>query len=1258
MAELKRLRSSLQSSAEDFLAAVAKLNLKSSKPTLKPLIHSIPQSSALSSALPLALQRSVPETILSFKNIREKSPISSPSTSKSPPSKRLRRSARNSKTVEEPSPSSEGPSVDQRRQKILERLQVLAHVMVLCVSSPKKAFEVEHLLPAVKALHDNLILFESDSVLSAEIVSLCEEWWNEDLPERVSLISQFLPFLVSRSLALKKKVDVHRVYSLREAFTLFDFEDESIEDLKLLLIRCVIAPVYLKTEDGIKFVAFLFGLSDQLMKEALAIIRSQIPFGKKSMLEAYGDIIFRVWKGVEGDARDAIENCFLQGLIEGAIHASSRAFAAFIRRVLGGFINQRTVDGVEKVLFRLTEPVIFRSLQVANSNVRHNALHLLLDMFPLEDPDSTKEAKDSLLDKQFYLLEKLLFDDCPDIRAVAVEGSCRILHLFWEIIPSSTITNILTKIFDDMSRDICNAVRLSTLNGINYLMGNPESHEILKVLLPRIGRLLMDNVLSIRVAVADLLLLIRDIRAFQFNKVVGLDLLLPTLANDQPQVAQKITRLLTPSYFPSNVTSEEACSRCVTLLKRSPVAGAKFCEYVVAEVPSVKSLMELLKVLINLVVQSDELNEDQIEGFLCAASHLCKHFVNEPRYKNTLEEMFHSDRLKHLYSVAPTPLAQSSVFSLVSAIFIDDASGLIEECMGTIINCVGINQNVERQDEVRAAHKLLLSCNKIDDVLEAFTKLLQKTAFRCHNKFGIELPKHSVSSIKRKKSHSTVKLSAKWKAGEKKSSNFEEDYLIAIGVAWQIKDLLSDESPRAAILGYQNLEALLFPLKVIAEVSMLECSHSEYMDAYPVLAYTSLALHMSMRNSAAQGFNIRRSDGGSASGSFIETILDQTMDHLLNCAQKLFEASDAQPATSSPKSNEDRSRKTRSRGKKDRRAAADVSTNNEGALHASERSSCLMAKEVMMLTTILKFIVDTFTLGVGCCDSKRCLDFTAAFIQHILAFGQKFSVISRLEENALKETILCLKSTFTFALKLLNLVLKDPNETLKPLLEVFNLANCLLNLITYIELQFGSGYASSLLTALKPWLPDLIVALGSGYLLRETQQDASVSLFEHIKLKFPSWFSVLAEIVLEEIRETSSEAEEVGTSESEKHSVLQKFISMAVKMVAENRSLTDAIGAVLLDGSAIGLERNDCGLVLGLIRFVCVKLVREEDRHWGTFDMMLASLCRIFPQIEKRLEEGSSQGGQEKLRAALALLEPVWTYHLYESGRLSEMEEE
>lgn len=140
-------------------------------------------------------------------------------------------------------------------------------------------------------------------------------------------------------------------------------------------------------------------------------------------------------------------------------------------------------------------------------------------MFPLEDPDMTKEVKESLQQKQFLLLEKLLLDDCPEVRLVAVEGSCRILHLFWEVIPTSTITKFLAKIVDTMSHDISNEVRISTINGIIYLLDNPQSHEIIKVLLPRLGFLFFDPVLSVRVTIVDLLLAVHDIHTFQFNKV-------------------------------------------------------------------------------------------------------------------------------------------------------------------------------------------------------------------------------------------------------------------------------------------------------------------------------------------------------------------------------------------------------------------------------------------------------------------------------------------------------------------------------------------------------------------------------------------------------------------------------------------------------------------------------------------------------------------------------------------------------------------
>ncbi|XVF59279.1 hypothetical protein PTKIN_Ptkin07bG0262700 [Pterospermum kingtungense] len=1230
----KRLRSSLKSSAEDFLSSAVKLTLKSSKPTLKCLIHSIPPSSPLSSTLPPGLHLCISNSIQNLPTKPE------PDPSHSPPAKRTRQSTRDTK-----------PRDTSQDNNNNEYLRVLAHITRLCVSHPRNAFKHSDLIPAVRSLHDNLVLFESDQGLANEIACLCEEWWKQDLPEKESLISQTLPFLLSKSLTVKKKVDVHRVYSLRDAFNFFDFQDESIEDLKLLLIRCVIEPLYLKTEEGKRFVAFTFGFSLQFLKECLAMIKAQVPFGRKSMLEAYGEIVFKGWKEVEGELRREIEDGFLMGLVEGAINASSKGLGSSIRRVLGGFINQRTVDGVEKLLFRLAEPVIFRSLQVANSNVRQNALHLLLDLFPFEDPDATKEAKDSLLDKQFFLLERLLMDDCPDVRVIAVEGCCRILHLFWEIIPSSTITKIITKVFDEMAYDTCNEVRLSTLNGIIYLLGNPQSHEILKVLLPRLGHLMLDSVLSVKVAMVDILLLLKDIRSFQFNKVVSLEVLLNTLANDQSPVAQKITRLLMPSYFPARLAVEEACNRCVTLMKRSPLAGARFCEFALLEGASLKSLMELVKVFISLVLSNSKLDAVQIEGLLVASANLCSSIANERSQQDALKELVTGESLKRLFAVASTVHAKSSVFDILSTTASGNVDGLLEDCMGLVTDCSGLSENVEKQAEVRSAYKLLILSDAFDNMFEALTRLLQKTAYRCHVKFDTEAPKQDVSHVKRKRGKSSTKNSVKWKhVSGKKSSNFDDDYLVAVGVSWQIKDMLSSEDTRKAMLSSQVLELPFLSLKAISEVSIVQCECYEYMDPYPVLAYTALALQMAVQN-------VTVGNETDSSGSISETMLDQVMDHLLNCTDKLFEVGDSGKNGKSPtESKQDNSKRATRSGHKQREPQTDVSSSSsDGSVYTKQKQT---TKKVKMLTAVLKFIVDSVTMGFASRNHRRCLKFTSAYMQHtITSLRQLCTDKSQFKEDKSKEFILCVKSSFTYATKLLNLVLDAATKASPAPVESFNLANDLLDLIISVELFMGSNYAARLVAAAKPWLPDLVLALGSPSMLEQSPERRYLTALDHIKLHFPSWPLILAKVELAEMSEGDQEEADDRVSEPE-FPEFKKLMGMIISLLKGNRSILDAVGVIFLASSIVGLERTDFGLLLGLLRFICLKLIGKEDREWNGLDMMLVSLPDIYPRIERGLEEqGDEDDESHKLNNARALLEPVWLYHVYETERFSEMEE-
>ncbi|KAM0937420.1 putative armadillo-like helical protein [Dioscorea sansibarensis] len=512
-------------------------------------------------------------------------------------------------------------------------------------------------------------------------------------------------------------------------------------------------------------------------------------------------------------------------------------------------------------------------MQVSNSNVRQNALHLLLDLFPLEDPDVTKEAKDSLLDKQFYLLDKLILDDCPDVRAVAVEGSCRVLHLFWEVIPSSTITNILKKITNDLSHDTCTEVRSSTVKGIIYLLDNPQSHEIMKVLLPRLGGMFTDHAVSVRVAVADLLLAVRDIRTIQFHKVVSLDTLLSSLANDHPNVAQRITRLLIPSYFPFRASHKEACSRCVALIKRSPKAGARFCEFAFSEGSSSKSLIELLKVFSGLAVSTKDLNVDQVDGFFVASANICRSLLTGPSGKAALCEIFSGSKLKCLFAAAGSPSSKNAVLAIASVVSPDMLEEFHGQFMTLVTDCVGLSENLELQSVVQTAHKLILSFGWFEELFESLANILHSIASGYAIKFGLEVPQQGVQTGRKKR----VKLSMKSPLTTSNSSvrdsrvsqfnlsNAKEDFAIAAAVAWQVKVLLKNVDTRMAILRYPSLQNTFLALRTISQVGIEQCMQWESLDASPIMAYMSFAIHISCQNVKSTGTESLKSDKNNAS---------------------------------------------------------------------------------------------------------------------------------------------------------------------------------------------------------------------------------------------------------------------------------------------------------------------------------------------------------------------------------------------------------
>ena len=148
----------------------------------------------------------------------------------------------------------------------------------------------------------------------------------------------------------------------------------------------------------------------------------------------------------------------------------------------------------------------------------------------------------------------------------------------------------------------------------------PESHGVLRPLLPNLGNFIHDKVETVRVAAVQLLLCIKKIPGIKYFHVVPFDHLTCRLAeegrisNPTNAVAAGLTQLLLNSYFPSNKTALEQMRRNLRFLKTDAAAALVFYANLAQHLPAqaVADLAtKLLKCLHSAVEHEQQQHQQQ-----------------------------------------------------------------------------------------------------------------------------------------------------------------------------------------------------------------------------------------------------------------------------------------------------------------------------------------------------------------------------------------------------------------------------------------------------------------------------------------------------------------------------------------------------------------------------------------------------------------------------------------------------------------------
>ncbi|XP_010288729.1 PREDICTED: condensin-2 complex subunit G2, partial [Phaethon lepturus] len=333
---------------------------------------------------------------------------------------------------------------------------------------------------------------------------------------------------------------------------------------------------------GRRFLSFLFSWNVNFIKMIHGTVKNQLQFFPRSLMEYISEVYFRAWKKVSGEFLEIFEYNCIQDFMHHGIHLPrSSSVHSKVREMLSYFHKQSKVrQGVEEMLYRLYQPILWRALKARNSEVRSNAAFLFVDAFPVRDPSFNTEEMDNEIQKQFEELFSLLEDPHPVVRSTGILGVTQITSKYWEMIPPTILADLLKKLTGELAYDVSSAdVRCSVFKCLPIILDNKLSHPLLEQLLPAVKHSLHDNSEKVRVAFIDMLLKIKATKAAKFWKICPMEHLLTRLEVDSRPVSRRIVNLLFNSFFPINQPEDVWCERCVTLIQMNSAAARKFYQY-------------------------------------------------------------------------------------------------------------------------------------------------------------------------------------------------------------------------------------------------------------------------------------------------------------------------------------------------------------------------------------------------------------------------------------------------------------------------------------------------------------------------------------------------------------------------------------------------------------------------------------------------------------------------------------------------------
>jgi len=455
----------------------------------------------------------------------------------------------------------------------------------------------------VLGLCQEMLLSIPDGITQALIARALERVVLGQFEGREDFYGGVLMFLIGTCLTAKTTgTDVSRLYRVRHLFAELDWDHESIESMKMQIMRCVASPNFVRSNHGPELMALFYTVHPGFTAEVHGTVKNQVMYCRPTAVKGYAVALYKAWKVSEAGTRIQLEEC-IQDWVVLAIR-TVRKSADRARQMLEEVHRYHHEDQLSDLLCKLYGPVLWRSLKVANWQVRENAARLLQYIFPLIPSEFGVAEKEQELARQLRILRETLEDPAESVRRVGVSAVCVILKNYWDMMPPSETAELLTSLYTRCARDRrAPMVRAAVCEGFGWILQNALSHPTMAAVLPNLGELLNDRSPLVRAAFVNLLDAVSQCRGVSVSNVVKTDDLFLRLSCEHTEgqaerlqrglqnskkpatvataagpeakatpdlVAKRLAKLMAPSLFNTDIVQQ--VSRCLYFMKSNPLA--------------------------------------------------------------------------------------------------------------------------------------------------------------------------------------------------------------------------------------------------------------------------------------------------------------------------------------------------------------------------------------------------------------------------------------------------------------------------------------------------------------------------------------------------------------------------------------------------------------------------------------------------------------------------------------------------------------